>query len=205
MISFEITLPCVISVMSEVQYNHIASDKRNIPYPQKAVSKIRQGKAEEKALEAARTSGCPCIMKGYVGEDDGQHITLDTKIIFEWLHVRKRDGDPHVCQISYRNLISLGRPVPNCPMRVQGRPGLLYIVAFFDAFAESIGCQYCGVVYEGAHLLVSRSLPAGGVDILEEPVYWLWPNGLVRCVSARALHRSPRLGHTSWSANLLAS
>ena len=107
--------------MTEARYDNIASDGRPVPFPQKAVSEIRRRKAAEKAQEAARSSGCPCIMKGYVGEDDAQHITLDTKIMFEWLHVRKRNGDPHVCQISYRNLISLGRPVPNSPVLLHGR------------------------------------------------------------------------------------
>ena len=158
-------------------------------------------------MEAARSSGRPCIMKGYVGEDDGQHITQATKIIFEWQHVRCSNGDPHLVHIRYDNLFALGRSAPTSPMRLQGRPGLIYTVAFFDSFAESIspGLQYCGVVHEGAHLLLSRSLPAGGVDILEKPMYWLWPNGVLRCVSARALHRSPGLGHTGWSASLLAS
>ena len=206
-VTFEIALPGVISAMTEARYDHIASDGRPVPFPQKAVSEIRRRKAAEKAQEAARSSGCPCIMRGYVGEDDGQHITLDTKIIFEWLHVRKRDGDPHVCQISYRNLISLGRPVPNSPMLLQGRPGLLYTIEFFDNFAANIcrGLRFCGLMHEGSNLCLERCLPAGGIDVLDRSVYWQWPNGVVRCASARALHRSPGLGHTSWSANLLAS
>ena len=157
-------------------------------------------------MEAACTSGCPCIMKGYVGEDDGQHITQATKIIFEWQHVRRFNGDPHLVHVRYNNLFALGRSVHNSILRLPEPPRLVYVVAFFDAFAGNIspGLQYCGVVYEGCNLSVSRSLPAGGVDILEEPMYWLWPNGVLRCVSARAQHRSPGLGHISWSASLLA-
>ena len=126
-----------------------------------------------------------------MGEDDGQHITLDTKIIFEWLHVRKRDGDPHVCQISYRHLISLGRPIPNSPMLLQGRPGLLYTLDFFDNFAANIcrGLRFCGLMHEGSNLCLERCLPAGGIDVLDRSVYWQLPNGLVRCASARALRR----------------
>ena len=156
-------------------------------------------------MEAARTSGCPCIMKGYVGEDDGQHITSETKLIFEWLHVRKLCGEPYFCQIRYRDLITQGRPVPNSPLRLQGRPGLVYTVAFFDAFAANIGVQLCWLMHEGSNLCLERCLPAGGIDVLNQPVYWQWPNGVVRCVSARALHRSPGLVHISWSASLLAS
>ena len=71
-VTFEIALPGVISAMTEARYDHIASDGRPVPFPQKAVSEIRHRKAAETAQEAARSSGCPCIMRGYVGEDDGQ-------------------------------------------------------------------------------------------------------------------------------------
>ena len=71
-------------------------------------------------------------MKGYVGEGDAQHITQAIKIIFEWQHVRRFNGDLHVVHISYHDLISHGRSVPNSPMRLQGRPGLVYSLAFFD-------------------------------------------------------------------------
>ena len=130
MITFEIALPGVISVMTEARHDDIASNGRPVPYPQKAVSKIRQRKAKGKALEAARSAGCPGIMKGYVGEDDGQHIAPATKIIFEWQHVRCSNGDLHLVHVRYENLFALGRSVPNSPMRLQGRPGLVYIGIF---------------------------------------------------------------------------
>ena len=157
-------------------------------------------------MEAARTSGRPCIMKGYVGEDDGQHITSETKLIFEWLHVRKLCGEPYLCHIRYHDLVTHGRAVPNCPMRLC-RPGLLYSLNIFDDFAANIcpGLRFCGLMHEGSNLSVEKCLPAGSIDVLDQPVYWLWPNGVLRCASARALHRSPGLGHTSWSASLLAS
>ena len=71
MITFEIALPGVISAMTEARYNDIASNGRSVPFPQQVLSKVRKKRAREKAVEAARTSGCPCIMKGYAGEDDG--------------------------------------------------------------------------------------------------------------------------------------
>ena len=122
-------------------------------------------------------------------------ITFDTKITFEWLRVSKIDNGPYLCQISYRDLVSHGRAVPNCPLRVAGRPGLVYSVEFLDEFARNIcsGLEFRGVVYEGSSLALERALPLGGVDILDQPVYWLWPND-----------RSRGLGHTSWSASLLA-
>ena len=87
-------------------------------------------------------------MKGYVGEDDGQHITQATKIIFEWQHVRRFNGDHHLVHISYHDLISHGRSIPNSPLRLAGRPGLVYTAAFFEAFAAntSPSLQYCGVM-----------------------------------------------------------
>ena len=83
-------------------------------------------------------------MKGYVGEDDGQPITQATQIIFEWHHVRRFNGDPYLVHIRYDTLFSHGRSVPNNPMRLAGRPGVVYTVAFFDAFGANIspGLQY---------------------------------------------------------------
>ena len=97
--------------------------------------------------------------------------------------------------------------MPNRPLRIAGRPGLVYFVEFLDEFARNIcsGLEFRGVVYEGSSLALERALPLGGADILDQPVYWLWPNGAIRCASARALHRSRGLGHMSWSASLLAS
>ena len=120
-------------------------------------------------------------MKIYVGEDDGQHITLDTTIIFEWLHVRKLDGDPHVCQISYRHLMSLGPYAVARP----SRPPLHYRI--FDNFAANIcqGLRFCRLMHEGLHLCLERCLPARGIDVLNQPVYWQLPNGVVRCAEAR--------------------
>ena len=57
-------------------------------------------------------------------------------------------------------------------MRLAGRPGLVYTVAFFDAFAANIspGLQYCGVFYDGSILALERALPLGGVDVLDEAI-----------------------------------
>ena len=47
-VTFEIALPGVISAMPEARYDHIASDGRPVPFPQKAVSKIRRRTVEKK-------------------------------------------------------------------------------------------------------------------------------------------------------------
>ena len=204
LITFDVALPNLTSTQCQVRYCDIG---RGIPFAVQLLSTVRRQKAHQKALEATSSSGCPCVLRGFVGEEDGQHLILDTNIIFEWLHVSKLDNGPYLCQISYHNLVSPGRAVPNCPLRIAGRPGLVYSVEFLDEFARNIcsGLEFRGVVYEGSSLALERALPLGGVDILDQPVYWLWPNGVLRCASARALHRSRGLGHTSWSASLLAS
>ena len=104
--------------MTEARYDDIASNGRPVLFPQQVLSKVRQRKAAEKAMEAARTSGCPCTLRGYVGEDDGQHITQATKLIFQGFHVSRTNGDPHLVHIRYDNLFAHGRSVPNSPMRL---------------------------------------------------------------------------------------
>ena len=83
-----------------------------------------------------------------------------------------------------------GRDVPHCPLRLRGRPGLIYSLQWFEHFAASVlpGLQYCGLVYEGNAVESCKTLPAGGVDVLDSPVYWLFPNGETQCCSARSLH-----------------
>ena len=46
-----------------------------------------------------------------------------------------------------------------------------------DEFARNIcsGLEFRGVVYEGSNLALERALPLGGVDVLDEAVYWLFP------------------------------
>ena len=89
MITFEIALPGIISTFAEVRYDNIG---RSAPFPHKVLSEVRRQKAEEKAAEAARASGCPCQMAGYIGEESGDDITLATQLNFEWQHVRRFGG-----------------------------------------------------------------------------------------------------------------
>ena len=75
--------------------------------------------------------------------------------------------------MSYHNLMPQGRCMSNCPIRFLGRPGFVYLLKFLDQFAENVatGVEYRGLVYEAAALTPERSLPAGCVDVLDEPVY----------------------------------
>ena len=58
-----------------------------------------------------------------------------------------------------------------------------------DAPAENIlpGLAYVGIVYEGPVPEYVRDLPEGGHDVLASKVYWRFPVGMVRCLSARDL------------------
>ena len=58
--------------------------------------------------------------------------------------------------------------MPNCQLRVAGRPGLVYSVEFLDEFARNIcsGMEFRGVVYEGSSLALERALPLGGVELV---------------------------------------
>ena len=75
-------------------------------------------KAEAKAAEATKTSGCPCRLRGWVGQEEGEEITTETKLSYEWCAIRTVAGQPYTVQIRYRDLITQGRPVPNCPIRL---------------------------------------------------------------------------------------
>ena len=86
MITFDVALPNLTSTQCQVRYLDIG---RGIPFPAQLLSTVRRQKAHQKALEATSSSGCPCVLRGFVGEEDGQPITQATKIIFQWLHVSK--------------------------------------------------------------------------------------------------------------------
>ena len=126
LVVFEISLPGHTSLLTQgASYNNIVSLCQGVPFPKKLMTQARRHKAQQKAAEATNSFGCPCKLRGFVGEEDDQDITNETKLIFEWLHVRKLCGEPYLCHIRYHNLVTHGRPVPNCPMRLC-RPGLLY-------------------------------------------------------------------------------
>ena len=138
---------------------------------------------------SATTTGCPCVLRGFDGEDEGMPLQLQTQLTFEWLHVQTSTGEPYKVQVRYDNLLHRARPIPNCPIRLLGRPGFRYSLDFMDTVADNVckGMQFCGLMYEGPVLEHDRALPNGGIDILDVPLYWLFPNGELRCCSARKL------------------
>ena len=84
-----------------------------------------------------------------------------------------------------------GRNILYCPIRMCGRPGLVYSIQWFEQFAENVmlGLQFCGLIYEGQPMDMCKTLPSGGVDVLDVSVYWLLPSGETTCCSARHLHK----------------
>ena len=72
---------------------------------------------------------------------------------------------------------------------MRGRPRLVYSIQWFEQFAENAmrGLQFCGLVYEGQAVSMEKASPSGGVDVLDEPAYWLLPNGETTCCTARHL------------------
>ena len=119
--------------------------------PTALVQKRRRKVAERRAAEACQQTGCLCSFQGFEGEKDGQLLLKDTKLFFEWRHVTTASGEPYVVSIRYENLVYHLRSIPNCPMRLQGKPGLRYSLDFFDQLAENVspGLEYRGLMYEG--------------------------------------------------------
>ena len=116
----------MLSVFTEgVSYDNIGAHGRGVPFPLKFAKKVRRHTAKQKAAEVMNSSGCPRRVRGYEGEADGQDIKRDTNMTFEWCAIRT------VAQIRYNNLVSLGRLIPNCKIRLAGRPWHDYSVDFF--------------------------------------------------------------------------
>ncbi len=167
---------------------------RGVPQPTRLISRLRYRRGEAAAVQAEQSSGCPCKFLGPEGDQDHDEnpILHETKLTFEWGHVRNAEGRPHTAQISYQNLAVHARPVPHCPVRLRGSPGLRYSLAFLDAFAENVlsGLTYQGVMYDGPAMRAERDVPHGGVDVLDAKAYWLYPSGALRCMSARELQEA---------------
>ena len=121
-VTFEIGFVGGMSVSTEASFNDIVSKGRFIQLPQQFLTRLRKRKAEAKAAEATKTSGCPCMLRGWVGQEEGEEITTETKLSYEWCPIRTVAGQPYTVQIKYRDLITQERPVPNCPMPLPSRP-----------------------------------------------------------------------------------
>ena len=80
------------------------------------------------------------------------------------------------------------RSIPHHPLR-SPPTNLLFSFEFMQAVAEVTqpGCEFVGVAYDNKNVDVQRALPNDGVDLQEEPVYWLMPSGRTQCWSVKHL------------------
>jgi len=106
-----------------------------------------------------------------------------------WENVTNSAGKPHAVGITYNNLVDHGRAVPCEPFLLPWQAGFRYDLAFMDAFADSVcsGLTYAGIIYDGPVLEYTRDVPQGGVDVIDTKVYWLFPSGVLRCLTMREL------------------
>ena len=151
------------------------------------MTQLRCRKAEERARATTIHTGCPCKFVGYVGQDVGNHLQKDTGLLYEWCLVKKTNGEAYTVRVSYNHSIHTGQNIPHSPIRLRGHPGLVYSIQWFGQLAENItpGLQFCGLVYEGQSVNLNKALPSGGVDVLDAPVYWLFPTVETTCCTAR--------------------
>ena len=49
------------------------------------------------------------------------------------------------------------------------------------------GLQFKGIAFDQERAQIVQQLPCGGLDIQDEPVYWVFPDGQCRCWSVRDL------------------
>ena len=56
--------------------------------PQKLLTKFRKCKAAAKAPEATKSPECPCKLRGWVGQEEGEEITTETKLSYERCAIR---------------------------------------------------------------------------------------------------------------------
>ena len=176
------------------------------------MTQLRCRTAEERANETTVITGCPCTSIGYVGQDVGEHLLTPTVLLFEWLLVKKTNGEAYTVRVCYHHLIHDGDNIPHCPIRMRGRPGLVYSIQWFEQFAEHImpGLQFCGLVYEGQAVSMEEVLPSGcgcvgraGVLAVAE-----WRNYLLhgapyasRSPSSRGATRQQRRLRSDWQCS----
>ena len=71
LVVFEIGLPGHTSLLTQRARNDkIVDPCRGVPLPKKLMTQARRHKAKQKAAEATISSGCPCKLRGFVGEED---------------------------------------------------------------------------------------------------------------------------------------
>ena len=71
LVVFEISLPGHTSLLIQgASYYHIVVHKRGAALLQKLLIQVRRQKAQQRAIEATVSSGGPCKLRGFVGEEN---------------------------------------------------------------------------------------------------------------------------------------
>ena len=166
--------------------------QRGVALPEALVTSRRLQWCEARAMETTQTGKCLLLLDGYDGQEEGEPLTLKSKVRYEWAHVQTPEGQRYVVKIRYEDMNIYARPVPHSPMKLQGACGFRFSVAFFDTLAENMctGLTYQGVIYDGPALqMPERAVPQDAANPLDAKAYWLLPQGTLRCTSARELHQ----------------
>jgi hypothetical protein len=111
---------------------------------------------------------------------------------FEWIGVKRETEkglQHHRVRVDAKLIAYNSRPVPQNPLGPTAPQGLHFSIGFMEQLAANVieGASYQGVGLEGDRPIFLYDVPAGGVDIQDEPVHWLLPGGKCVCWSMRQL------------------
>ena len=111
---------------------------------------------------------------------------------FEWEHVLC-EGSPHRVSESVHNLLHHQQPVPYNPLKASTCSGLKFTAEFMEAVAKNVreGVRFMGLAFQQERAQLVLQLPDDGVDIQNEPVYWMLPDGRCKSWSVRDLASAP--------------
>ena len=113
--------------------------RQGIPVPDGLRNECRHARCHRKAAEETLRRACPCQCV----VASGLQILYDTPIPFQWEHVRTSEDVDHVISITYRNLHTHARPVPQCPLTLRGGRGFRYSLDFWkpSLHRDMRGCR----------------------------------------------------------------
>ena len=103
------------------------------------------------------------------------------------------EGTPHRCSISVNNLLHHRRNVPGNPLRSSCWSNLTFSLEFMHAVASNVhsAIQFKGIAFDQERAQIVLQLPCDGLDIQDEPVYWVLQDGRCECLSVRYLSEAP--------------
>ena len=121
---------------------------------------------------------------------DGVMNKENAMVWYEWLHVIRAGTHPkpHRVCIEARHIVHDSRSVPHNPLSRSCPHGLTFDLRYMEEFVawKCLGGEYVGITFESDHVEFSKTVPDGGRNIQDHPVYWNFPGG-VECLSLREL------------------